>query len=207
MRKDRYIGVPMAAPHAPEKLWRYTSLLKVVAWVMIVVGALVIPMSMVAQAADPGVDGGYVVTILGTTLGTGVLFVPLLHMWMRKSRPSAFLPRAEKLRGPRRIPASRRDLVRWGVTLGVFLFIATVLMVSFLVGVLETSGADGIAEGAVAGLMMAWGLFTLGDARRIARTEAAEGRTYFTVAHRPTAAGNRLMWTVSGREPSADSPN
>ncbi len=194
----------MAALHSPEKLWRYTSLLKVVAWVMIVVGILVIPMSLIAQASDPGVDLAYLLTILGTTIGTGAFFIPLLHVWMRKSRPSAFLPRAEKLSGPRRIPAGRRDLVRWGITLGVFLFIATVLMVSFLVGVLETSGADGIAEGVVAGLMVAWGVFTLGDARRIVRSEATEGRTYFTVAHRPTAAGNRLTWTVAGKEPSSD---
>jgi hypothetical protein len=35
---------------------------------------------------------------------------------------------------------------------------------------------------------------TLSDARSIERTEASEGRRYFATGHRPTAAGNRLVW-------------
>ena len=76
--------------------------------------------------------------------------------------------------------------------------------VSFLVGVLANSGPEGIAEGVVVGVLVAWGLVTLEDARAIARAESSEGRTYFAVGHRPTAAGNRLVWTPSGAEPQPE---
>ena len=68
-------------------------------------------------------------------------------------------------------------------------------MLAFLVGVLRDSGPDGIAEGVVVGVVAVWGLVTLGDARAIERTEQTEGRRYFASGDRPTAAGNRLVWT------------
>ena len=188
----------MAPAPALEKLWRYTSLVKAIAWALICVSMLMLPMSLLAQLGD-GLTVKYAGTLLGISGITGVLFYPLMHMWFRKSRPSAYLERATKLSGPRRMPAAQRDIVRWGVTVGVFLFIATVFMVGFLVPVLKDSGPSGIAEGVVVGVMAAWGVFNLDDVRKIQLAEREQGRTYFTVGHRPTAAGNRLFWT--GAEP------
>jgi hypothetical protein len=64
-------------------------------------------------------------------------------------------------------------------------------MLVFLVGVL---GRGGTAEGVVVGMLAAWGLATLEDARRIRRTEDAEGRDYFAACRRPTGVGDRLVW-------------
>lgn len=190
-----------AATH--EKLWRYTSLVRAIGWALIVVACLMLPLSVVAQIGDE-LSAGYVAALVGISGVTGVLFYPLLHMWFRRSRPSAYLERAKRLSGPRRIPAATRDIRRWGLTVGVFLFIGTVFMVSFLVPVLRDSGPSGIAEGVVVGLMAAWGLFNLDDVRRIEQAERDQQRTYFTVGHRPTAAGNRLVWTPAGSEPTGD---
>ena len=52
----------------------------------------------------------------------------------------------------------------------------------------------GVAEGVVVGMLAAWGLATLEDARRIRRTEDAEGRDYFAACRRPTSVGDRLVW-------------
>ena len=72
-------------------------------------------------------------------------------------------------------------------------------MLTFLVGVL---GRGGIAEGVVVGMIAAWGLATLEDARRIEGIEAAEGRRYYAACHRPTGVGNRLVWLP--RRPAGD---
>ena len=53
----------------------------------------------------------------------------------------------------------------------------------------------------VVGVMAAWGVFNLDDVRKIQVAEREQGRTYFTVGHRPTAAGNRLFWTGTDAEP------
>lgn len=191
----------MASAHAPEKLWRYTSLVKAIAWALIVVGVVMLPLSLLAQLGD-GLTVKYTGTLLGISGITGVLFYPLLHMWFKKSRPSAYLERAKKLSGPRRMPAAHRDVVKWGVTVGVFLFIGTVFMVGFLVPVLKDSGPSGIAEGVVVGLMGAWGVFNLDDVRKIEEAERTQGRTYFAVGHRPTGAGNHLFWTPTNDQPA-----
>jgi hypothetical protein len=190
----------MAPTASPERLWRYTSLVRATAWALIAVGMLMLPLSLVGQLSS-GLSVGYVGTLVGISGVTGVLFYPLMHLWFKRSRPSAYLERAKPLSGPRRIAAGAGDIRRWGFTVGVFLFIGTVLMVGFLVPVLRDSGPDGIAEGVVVGLMAAWGVFNLDDVRRIVADEETTGRTYFTVGHRPTAAGNRLYFTPSDSMP------
>lgn len=194
----------MASTHSTEKLWRYTSLVRAIAWALIVVGSLMLPLSIVSQIADD-LSIAYVATLVGISGLTGVLFYPLMHMWFRKSRPSAYLPRAKRLSGARRIQAAARDIHRWGMTVGAFLFVGTVFMVSFLVPVLRDSGPSGIAEGVVVGVMASWGVFNLDDVRKIEEAERAEGRIYYTVGHRPTAAGNRLVWEPAGTESATDS--
>jgi hypothetical protein len=44
------------------------------------------------------------------------------------------------------------------------------------------------------GMLAAWGLATLKDARRIESIEADEGRRYFAACRRPTGVGNQLVW-------------
>lgn len=188
----------MARTHAPEKLWRYTTLVKVWSFALIGVGLLMLPLSVIAQLGE-GVTLKYLGTLLGITGITGILFYPLLTMWLKKSRPSEYLDRATKLSGPRLLLAAPRDWRRWSIMVSVFLTIGTVAMMSFLVAVLKSAGPDGIAEGVVIGVLAAWGLVTLEDVRRIKRAEAAAGRTYFAAGERPTAAGNNLRWTVADR--------
>ena len=179
-----------------EKLWRYTSLVRLWSWSLIGVGlGLLVVGTLIQLGSEQGLSAqwfGVVVLVSGLT---GVVFFPLLRMWLKKTAPSEYLTRAKRMSGPRRLEAAPRDWRRWGTMTVVFLLFGSAAMLAFLVGVLRDSGPDGIAEGVVIGLLAAWGLVIMDDARRIERTEASEGRVYFTAADRPTAAGNRLVWT------------
>lgn len=179
-----------------EKLWRYTSLVRLWSWALIGVGAAMLVMGAAIQVGShDGISARWFGVVVAVTGLTGALFYPLLRMWLRKTAPSGYLPKAKRLGGPRRLEAGPADWRRWGVMIGVFLFIGSAAMLAFLVGVLRDAGPDGIAEGVVVGLVVAWGLVTLEDARRIERTEAEEGRRYYAACERPTAAGNQLVWT------------
>ena len=185
----------MAVNRGQEKLWRYTSLVRLWSWALIGVGAAMLAVGAAFQAGSQrGLSAQWVGVAIGVSGATGVVFYPLLRMWLRKTAPSGYLPRAKRLGGPRRLEAGPADWRRWGLVTSVFLFVGSAAMLAFLVGVLRNSGPDGIAEGVVVGLVGAWGVVTLGDARSIERTEAAEGRRYFATGRRPTAAGNRLVW-------------
>ena len=153
----------------------------------------------IQAGSKTGLSAQWIGVALAVTGVTGVVFYPLLRMWLRKTAPSGYLPKAKKLSGPRRLEAAPRDWRRWRILIVVFLFIGSAAMLAFLVGVLRDSGPDGIAEGVVVGVLAAWGAVTLGDARVIERTEAREGRNYFAAGDRPTAAGNRLVWTPVDR--------
>lgn len=179
-----------------DKLWRYTSLVRLWSWALIGVGGA---MLLVGAALQAGSSNGLSATWIGIALAvsglTGAVFYPLLRMWLRKTAPSGYLPKATRINGARRLEAGPADWRRWGAMTVVFLLLASAAMLAFLVGVLRDSGPDGIAEGVVVGVVAAWGLVTLRDARAIERTERAEGRRYFASGDRPTAAGNRLVWT------------
>jgi hypothetical protein len=178
-----------------EKLWRYPSLVRLWSWALMGVGAAMLAVGAAFQAGSQhGLSAEWVGVALGVSGGTGVVFYPLLRMWLRTTAPSEYLPRAKRLGGPRRLEAGPADWRRWGLVTTSFLFVGSAAMLAFLVGVLRSSGPDGIAEGVVVGLVGAWGVVTLSDARSIERTEASEGRRYFATGHRPTAAGNRLVW-------------
>ena len=180
----------------PDKLWRYTSLVRLWSWALIGVGGA---MLLVGAALQAGSTTGLSATWVGVSVAvsglTGAVFYPLLRMWLRKTAPSGYLPRATRLSGPRRLEAGPSDWRRWALLIG------GAAMLAFLVGVLRDSGPDGIAEGVVVGVVAAWGLVTLGDARAIERTEHDEGRRYFAAGDRPTAAGNRLVWTPAEPPP------
>ena len=179
-----------------EKLWRYTSLVRLWSWTLIGVGAAMFLLGLVLQAGSTdGLTAQWLGVVVAVTGLTGAVFYPLLRMWLRKTAPSGYLPKAKRLGGARRLEAGPADWRRWGITIGVFLFVGSAAMLGFLIGVLRDSGPDGIAEGVVVGLVVAWGLVTLDDARRIERTESTERRRYYASCERPTAAGNRLVWT------------
>lgn len=185
----------MSVQRGQEKLWRYTSLVRLWSWALIGVGAAMLAVGAAVQAgSEHGLSAQWVGVALGVSGATGVLFYPLLRMWLRKTAPSEYLPRAKRLGGPRRLEAGPSDWRRWALLTSAFLFVGSAAMLAFLVGVLRDSGPDGIAEGVVVGLVGAWGVVTLGDARSIERTERREGRRYFATGNRPTAAGNRLVW-------------
>jgi hypothetical protein len=185
-----------------EKLWRYPSLVRLWAWALIGVGGVLLLVSAAFQAGtSAGLSGEWIGIAVAVTGGTGALFLPLLRMWLRKTAPSAYLPKAAPLKGQRRLEAGPSDWRRWGATTVGVLLVGSIAMLLFLVGVLHDSGPDGIAEGVVVGIVAAWGLVMLDDARSIARTEIAEGRLYFAAADRPTAAGNKLVWVPVPRPP------
>lgn len=185
----------MSTNRGQEKLWRYTSLVRLWSWALIGVGAAMLVVGAAVQAgSEHGLTAQWVGVALGVSGVTGVLFYPLLRMWLKKTAPSEYLPRAKRLGGPRRLEAGPSDWRRWGFVTTGFLFVGSAAMLAFLVGVLHDSGPDGIAEGVVVGVVGAWGMVTLGDARSIERTELREKRRYFATGNRPTAAGNRLVW-------------
>ncbi len=187
-----------------EKLWRYTSLVRLWSWALIGVGGAMLLVGAGLQAGSAtGLSATWVGVAVAVSGLTGSVFYPLLRMWLRKTAPSGYLPRATRLSGPRRLEAGPADWRRWGLLTVVFLLIGSAAMLAFLVGVLRDSGPDGIAEGVVVGVVAAWGLVTLGDARTIERTEHVEGRCYFAAGDRPTAAGNRLVWTQAEPPPRA----
>ncbi len=185
----------MSRMQSHEKLWRYTSLVRMWSWALVGVGLAMFIVSIVTQAAgDTGLSLEFIGIMVGVSGLTGALFYPLLHMWLKKTAPSEYLPRAKRLSGKRRLEAGPGDWRRWALTMGLALFIATVALLGFLIGVLKSSGPDGIAEGVVIGVVVAWGFVTLEDARRIGRIESDQGRRYFTASNRPTGAGTKLVW-------------
>ncbi len=185
----------MARMQVHEKLWRYTSLVRMWSWALVGVGLAMFIVSIITQAGgDTGLSLEFIGIMVGVSGLTGATFYPLLRMWLRKTAPSEYLPRAKRLSGKRRLEASPGDWRRWAMTMGLGLFIATVALLGFLIGVLRSSGPDGIAEGVVIGVVVAWGIVTLEDARRIERIEGEQGRRYFTSSNRPTGAGTKLVW-------------
>ena len=176
-----------------EKLWGYASLARLWSWTLIVVAVLLLGLSVAIQAAtDEGLDSRWWAAALGITGITGVISYPLFRVWLRKTAlPSVRLPQAVRASGPRRLEATPRDWRRWALFTGVVMLIGGVALLTFLIGVL---GRGGTAEGVVVGMLAAWGLATLEDARRIESIEAGEGRRYFAACRRPTGVGNRLVW-------------
>lgn len=180
-----------------ERLWRYSGLARLWSWTLIAGAGVLLALGALLQAgAEEGVDLRWLGVTVGVTGLSGVIFYPLLRVWLRRSAlPSVHLPRASRAAGPRRLEASASDWRRWAVVTAAVVFVGGGAMLMFLVGVL---GRGGTAEGVVAGTLAAWGLATLEDARRIERAEVAEGRRYYAACRRPAAVGDRLVWFREG---------
>jgi hypothetical protein len=189
-----------------DKLWSFVGLARLYSWALVGVSIALIGISIALEAtSEDGFSWRYVAVLLGMSGISGLIFFPLLRVWLRKGGlPSSRLPDATAAEGPRRLEATPGDWRRWGTLTVVVLLVSSTFMTLFLVAVL---GRGGTAEGVVIGVLLAWGLATLEDSRRITRAEAEEGRRYFTAARRPAGAGNRLVWVPAARardrEPAA----
>jgi hypothetical protein len=180
-----------------EKLWRYAALARMWSWCLIgVAGALLVVAVGIQAGSEDGLSARWLGIALGVSGLTGVLFFPLLRVWLRRSAlPSVRLADAKRERGtPRRLEAAPADWRRWSAFTAALLLVGGAAMLTFLVGVL---GRGGTAEGVVVGVLAAWGLATLEDARRIERVEREEGRRYYAAGSRPTGAGGKLVWVAA----------
>jgi hypothetical protein len=187
------VEYPDPVAQSGEKLWGYASLARLWSWTLIADAAVLLGVSIALQAStDEGLYPRWWAAALGVTGVTGVICYPFFRVWLRKTAlPSVRLPQAVRASGPRRLEASPRDWRRWALFTGLVLLVGGLALLTFLIGVL---GRGGTAEGVVVGMLAAWGLATLEDARRIRAIEAAEGRRYFAACRRPTGVGNRLVW-------------
>lgn len=176
-----------------EKLWRYAGLARMWSWCLIGVGGALLALSVGLEAgSEGGLGSRWFAAAFGITGVTGIILYPLFRVWLRKSAlPSVRLPDAVRATGRRRLEASPRDWRRWTIITALVLFASGAAMLLFLVAVL---GRGGTAEGVVAGMLAAWGVATLEDARRIREAEEADGRLYYAASRRPTGVGNNLVW-------------
>jgi len=183
----------VASTQGGDKLWRYSALARLWSWGLIGSAPVLFLLAVALQAGSKdGLDLEWFGVAVAATGGTGVLFYPLLRVWLRRSAlPSLHLPKARKASGARRLEATSADWRRWRIITWAVLVVGGFAMMTFLIGVL---GGGGIAEGVVVGVLAAWGLATLEDARRIERAEIDEGRRYYASCRRPAAVGDRLVW-------------
>ncbi len=180
---------------ARDLLWDYARLARLYAIEIIVVALLLGVVSGILEATS---EDGWSWTWLGVLSAitgiTGLIFFPLLRSWLRKGGlPSIRLPDAQPAEGPRVLAAAPADWRRFAALSGVLLFVSAFATLIFLVAVL---GRGGTAEGVVIGVLLAWGLVTLEDGRRIQRAQQDEDRVYWAAGRRPWGAGNRLVFTI-----------
>lgn len=164
---------------------------------LIVVGILVFVVGLLMQIGDSwNAFASWLVTALATVVPSTLVFFFLLRGWMGNGGlPSARLPDAAADSGvPRRTEPTSRNWMTWTLTLGTGLFVSSVLIMGFLIGVL---GGGGVAEGVVAGVLIAWGVVTTQDVRRVERIEADQQRAYFAACRRPVSVGSVLVWRAT----------
>ncbi len=179
-----------------DLLWDYARLARMYGLQLLAVSAVLVAVSIILEAtSEDGWSWWWLGTLVAMTGITGLIFFPLLRVWLRRGGlPSIRLPDAQPAEGRRILAAAPGDWRNFAILVAVLLFISAGATLLFLVAVL---GRGGTAEGVVIGVLLAWGFVTLEDARRIARTQLEEKRTYWAAARRPWGAGNRLVFTVS----------
>jgi hypothetical protein len=183
-----------------EKLWRYTRLSRIWARTLIVVGILVFAVGFAMQIGESAsAFESWIVTAVATLIPSTLVFFFLLRGWMGNGGlPSARLPDATADSGvPRLSEPTSRNWLTWTLMLGVGLFVSSVLIMGFLIGVL---GGGGLAEGVVAGVLIAWGLVTVQDVHRVEQIEADQQRAYFAACRRPVSVGSVLVWRATATE-------
>ena len=179
-----------------DLLWDYARLARMYGIQLLGVSAALVAVSIILEAtSEDGWSWWWLGTLTAMTGITGLVFFPILRVWLRKGGlPSIRLPDAQPAEGRRMLAAAPGDWRSFAAIVAILLFISAGATLLFLVAVL---GRGGTAEGVVIGVLLAWGFVTLEDARRIARTQLEEKRMYWAAARRPWGAGNRLVFTIS----------
>ena len=179
-----------------DLLWDYARLARLYGIELLGVSVALVVVSIILEAtSEDGWSWWWLGTLTAMTGITGLIFFPILRVWLRKGGlPSIRLPDAQPAEGRRILSAAPSDWRSFAALVALLLFISAGATLLFLVAVL---GRGGTAEGVVVGVLLAWGFVTLEDSRRIARTQLEEKRTYWAAARRPWGAGNRLVFTVS----------
>ena len=179
-----------------DLLWDYARLARMYGIQLLGVSAALVAVSIILEAtSEDGWSWWWLGPLTAMTGITGLVFFPILRVWLRKGGlPSIRLPDAQPAEGRRMLAAAPGDWRSFAAIVAILLFISAGATLLFLVAVL---GRGGTAEGVVIGVLLAWGFVTLEDARRIARTQLDEKRMYWAAARRPWGAGNRLVFTVS----------
>lgn len=179
-----------------DLLWDYARLARMYGIQLLGVSVALVVVSIILEAtSEDGWSWWWLGTLTAMTGITGLVFFPILRVWLRKGGlPSIRLPDAQPAEGRRMLAAAPGDWRSFAAIVAILLFISAGATLLFLVAVL---GRGGTAEGVVIGVLLAWGFVTLEDARRIARTQLEEKRMYWAAARRPWGAGNRLVFTIS----------
>ncbi len=179
-----------------DLLWDYARLARMYGIQLLGVSVALVVVSIILEAtSEDGWSWWWLGTLIAMTGITGLVFFPILRVWLRKGGlPSIRLPDAQPAEGRRMLAAAPGDWRSFAAIVAILLFISAGATLLFLVAVL---GRGGTAEGVVIGVLLAWGFVTLEDARRIARTQLEEKRMYWAAARRPWGAGNRLVFTIS----------
>ena len=179
-----------------DLLWDYARLARMYGIQLLGVSLALVAVSIILEAtSEDGWSWWWLGTLIAMTGITGLVFFPILRVWLRKGGlPSIRLPDAQPAEGRRMLAAAPGDWRSFAAIVAILLFVSAGATLLFLVAVL---GRGGTAEGVVIGVLLAWGFVTLEDSRRIARTQLEEKRMYWAAARRPWGAGNRLVFTVS----------
>lgn len=179
-----------------DLLWDYARLARMYGIQLLGVSVALVAVSIILEAtSEDGWSWWWLGTLIAMTGITGLVFFPILRVWLRKGGlPSIRLPDAQPAEGRRMLAAAPGDWRSFAAIVAILLFVSAGATLLFLVAVL---GRGGTAEGVVIGVLLAWGFVTLEDSRRIARTQLEEKRMYWAAARRPWGAGNRLVFTVS----------
>ncbi|MGA0068063.1 MAG: hypothetical protein ACO3PB_01195 [Miltoncostaeaceae bacterium] len=179
-----------------DLLWDYARLARMYGIQLLGVSLALVAVSIILEAtSEDGWSWWWLGTLIAMTGITGLVFFPILRVWLRKGGlPSIRLPDAQPAEGRRMLAAAPGDWRSFAAIVAILLFVSAGATLLFLVAVL---GRGGTAEGVVIGVLLAWGFVTLEDARRIARTQLEQKRMYWAAARRPWGAGNRLVFTVS----------
>ncbi|MBM3634914.1 MAG: hypothetical protein FJW99_06470 [Actinobacteria bacterium] len=178
-----------------DLLWDYARLARMYGIQLLGVSVALVVVSIILEAtSEDGWSWWWLGTLTAMTGITGLVFFPILRVWLRRGGlPSIRLPDAQPAEGRRMLAAAPGDWRSFAAIVAILLFISAAATLLFLVAVL---GRGGTAEGVVIGVLLAWGFVTLEDARRIARAQIEQKRTYWAAARRPWGAGNRLVFTV-----------
>ncbi len=190
---------------AREKLWNYARISRVWALTLVAAAPVLLLAGALLEAGDPkdGLQVSWIPIALGSFASAALVFFFLLRLWMRPTAvPTGRLDDARRDKGkPALAEATTRDWRVWTAVVVVMLMFGSFVMMMFLIGIL---GGGGMAEGVVAGVLLAWGLVTLEDVRRLEAIEADEGRTYYAACKRPVAVGSVLVWRAAARDAATE---